>query len=119
MAVALMLVVLGAVVDTVVGSGLGWSFAIASVLAAALAAAACPSGGRLWVIAAPPLVVAVVTVVTGLLAGTGQGSKGLYTSAVRWAVEGFPAMAAAEVTVLLVLGVRVIRSKRAGGNHDA
>ncbi|MCQ4083935.1 hypothetical protein NGB36_25940 [Streptomyces sp. RB6PN25] len=115
------LVVLGAVVDEFVGSGSGWVFAIASVLGAALAAVACPPAGRVWVIAAPPLVVAVVTVVVGVLAGTGsvQGSKGLYTSAVRWAVDGFPAMAAAEVTVAVVLAVRAIRSGRGGRNHGA
>jgi len=121
MTLAVVLPVVGAGVDELVGSGLRWAFAIAAVLGAALGAAVCPQAGRLWVITAPPLVVAVVTVVAGVLAGTAslQGSKGLYTSAVRWAVDGFPAMAAAEVTVLGVLAVRVILSERGGKKHGA
>ncbi|MBV9026895.1 MAG: hypothetical protein JO362_24560 [Streptomycetaceae bacterium] len=118
-AVALAVVVLGAVVDELVGSGTGWAFAVASVLGAALAAAACPPAGRVWVIAVPPLVVAVVTAVAGLPAGTGSGGKGLYTIAVHWAVEGFPAMAAAEVTAVVVLVARGLRTGRAGRNDDA
>jgi uncharacterized membrane protein YeaQ/YmgE (transglycosylase-associated protein family) len=113
--------VVGAALDELVGSGLGCAFAIAAVLGAVVGAAVCPPTGRVWVIAAPPLVVAVVTVIAGLVAGTPspQKGKGLYTSAVRWAVDGFPAMAAAEVTVLVLLAVRVIRSERGGRNRGA
>ncbi|MEU1628061.1 DUF6542 domain-containing protein [Streptomyces sp. NPDC020096] len=112
--------VAGAVVDELVGSALGWGLAISAVIAAAVAAASCSRAGTWWVVPAPPLVVAAVTVVAEELAGgAGSHGKGLSTTAVHWAIDAFPAMAAAEVMVIAVLTVRVIRARRSRGKGDA
>lgn len=109
--------VVGAVIDELLGSSLGWAFAIAAVVAAGLAAAACSRAGAWWVVCAPPLVVMAVTIVAEQLARSGSSGKALTTSAVHWAVDAFPAMAAAELTVAVVLGVRMIRARRRGSSR--
>ncbi|MEU3755927.1 DUF6542 domain-containing protein [Streptomyces olivoreticuli] len=110
---ALALPVLGAVVDELAGSSLGWTFAITAAIGSALAALTCSRAGAWWVAYAPPPVVMSITVASEQLAGrTGAHGKGLTTGAVHWAVDAFPAMAAAEVAVLAVLAVRWFRSRR-------
>jgi hypothetical protein len=109
---ALALPVAGALLDELLGSALGWAFAIAAVLAAVLAAMNCTRDGTWLVLSAPPLVVAAITVVTEQLANSSASHGKLATSAVHWAVDAFPAMAAAEVTVIAVLAGRVVRSRR-------
>lgn len=110
--VALGLPVAGALTDELVGSALGWAFAITAVLAAVLAALNCTRQATWLVVSAPPLVVAAITVAAEELAN-GSGAHGkLTTSAVHWAVDAFPAMAAAEVTLIAVLAVRLVRSSR-------
>ncbi|MGW5115698.1 DUF6542 domain-containing protein, partial [Streptomyces noursei] len=115
-AVALVVAAAGALVDTVLWGRPGWVFAVTAALGAALAARTCTRAGAWWLISAPPLVVAVVTVACEEAAGTTtlQG-KGLATAAVRWAVDGFPAMAAAEAVLIAVLLVRGVRAGRHGG----
>jgi hypothetical protein len=119
--VALALPVVGAVVDGLLGSGLGWAFAITAVIGAAVAALTGGPANRLWVAVAPPPVLIVITVAAELAMGKSslQGGKGLTTAAVRWAVDGFPAMAAAEFTALAVLAARAITAGRGRRNHDA
>ncbi|GAA2680547.1 DUF6542 domain-containing protein [Streptomyces lunalinharesii] len=114
--VALVVAAAGALVDTALWGRPGWVFAVTAALAAALAARTCTRAGAWWLISAPPLVVAVVTVACEEAAGitTLQG-KGLATAAVRWAVDGFPAMAAAEAVLITVLLVRGVRAGRRGG----
>ncbi|KUL52383.1 hypothetical protein ADL22_05455 [Streptomyces sp. NRRL F-4489] len=114
--VALVVAAAGAVAGTALGGRPGWAFAVTAALGAALAAKTCTRAGAWWLISAPPLVVAVATVVCEQVAGTTtvQG-KGLATAAVRWAVDGFPAMAAAEAVLIAVLAVRGIRAGRRGG----
>ncbi|MFF2812911.1 DUF6542 domain-containing protein [Streptomyces sp. NPDC058000] len=113
--VALVVAVAGAAVDMALGGRPGWVFAVAAALGAALVAKTCTRAGAWWLISAPPLVVAVVTVACEQMAGitTVQG-KGLATAAVRWAVDGFPAMAAAEAVLIVGLVVRNIRAGRRG-----
>ncbi|MCZ0993086.1 hypothetical protein O1L44_08150 [Streptomyces noursei] len=113
--VALAVTAAGAAVDVALGGRPGWVFAVAAALGAALTGRTCTRAGAWWLISAPPLVVAVVTVACEQLAGTTtvQG-KGLATAAVRWAVDGFPAMAAAEAVLIVVLTVRGIRAGRRG-----
>ncbi|MCK7626123.1 hypothetical protein MUU72_23965 [Streptomyces sp. RS10V-4] len=114
--VALVVAVAGAVAGTALGGRPGWAFAVTAALGAALAAKTCTRAGAWWLISAPPLVVAVATVACEQVAGTTtvQG-KGLATAAVRWAVDGFPAMAAAEAVLIAVLAVRRVRAGRYGG----
>ncbi|MGW1075727.1 DUF6542 domain-containing protein [Streptomyces sp. NPDC002537] len=110
---ALALPVLGALVDELAGSSLGWAFVVTAAIGAALAALTCSRAGAWWVAYAPPLVVMLVTVASEQLAGeTGAHGKGLTTGAAHWAIDAFPAMAAAEVAVLAVLAVRWFRSRR-------
>ncbi|GAA1905593.1 DUF6542 domain-containing protein [Streptantibioticus ferralitis] len=116
---ALGLPVAGAIVDELVGSALGWAFAITAVLAAVLAAMNCTRASTWWVLSAPPLVVAAITIVAEQVANTSGSHGKLTTSAVHWAVDAFPAMGAAEVTLIAVLAVRLIRSRRNGRNSGA
>ncbi|MEU1627653.1 DUF6542 domain-containing protein [Streptomyces sp. NPDC020096] len=116
----LALPVMGATLDEAVGSQLGWAFLLMAVAAAGVGAATCSRPALWWLVPAPPLVVAAVTVTTGVLLGPAAfpGGKGLTTGVVRWGVDAFPAMAAAEAAVLAVLLVRYARARlggRAGG----
>ncbi|WP_344185700.1 DUF6542 domain-containing protein [Streptantibioticus ferralitis] len=109
--------VAGAVVDELAGSALGWGLVITAVVAAGVAAANCSRAGAWWVIPAPPLVVAAVTVAAEELAGGARShGKGLSTTAAHWAIDAFPAMAAAEVMVIAVLAVRFVRARRSRRN---
>ncbi|GAA0401454.1 hypothetical protein [Streptomyces luteireticuli] len=115
-AVALLLPpALGACADVARGTGPGWGVAVGAVAGALWATLlATARGGLGWVVPAPPLVVAAATVATSLP----PGDSPLATEAVRWALDGFPVMAAAEGAVLAVLavhGVRVLRGRRTGG----
>ncbi len=106
----------GAAADEVTGGRVGWSLLVASVAAAVLAAAVCSRAGAWWLIPLPPLVVAAVTVVAETLArpSSAVGGQGPAAEAVRWGVEAFPAMAAGESAVLVVLAVRLLRPRRRG-----
>ena len=118
-AVALALPIIGAAADEMLNSGLGWLFAIGAALGAALAARACTRAGAWWVISAPPLVVAAITVGAGALTDGLPHGKGMTTTMVRWAVDAFPAMAAAEVVMIAVLAIRLIQVRRSGRNGRA
>ncbi|WP_269857264.1 DUF6542 domain-containing protein [Streptomyces sp. RPT161] len=108
--------VAGAAADELATSAPGWGLTVGAVLAAAVSAARCSRAGAWWVVPAPPLVVAVVTVAAELVSGgTGHHGKSLSTAAAHWAVDAFPAMAAAEATVLAVLTVRALRARRRRG----
>ncbi|MFB7635071.1 DUF6542 domain-containing protein [Streptomyces sp. NPDC056149] len=114
--VALAVAAVGAALETALAGRPGWGFAVAAALGAALAAKSCTRAGAWWLISAPPLAAAVITVVCEQVAGTTTvGSKGLTTAAVRWAVDGFPAMAAAEAVLIVVLAIRGVRAGQHGG----
>ena len=114
--VALVVAVAGAALETALTGRPGWGFAVAGARGAALAAKSCTRAGAWWLISAPPLTAAVITVACEQVAGTTtvQG-KGLTTAAVRWAVDGFPAMAAAEAVLIVVLAIRGVRAGQHGG----
>ncbi|MFJ8389987.1 hypothetical protein ACIQ9Q_36775 [Streptomyces sp. NPDC094438] len=68
----------------------------------------------------PALVVAALAAAVHLLTGpSSSGGKSMSTDLIRWAVAAFPAMAAAECTVLAVLAVHGLQSLRARRRHDA
>ncbi|MFF4160252.1 DUF6542 domain-containing protein [Streptomyces sp. NPDC001678] len=118
---ALVLPVAGIAVDGLTGSVPGRAFVAAAVVGAVLAAMTCSRAGAWWVAYAPPLVVAPITAVAeGLGGGTADGhGKGTVTAAVHWAVDAFPAMAAAEAALLVVLAARWIRSRRSTRRNNA
>ncbi|WEB43608.1 hypothetical protein MOV08_32920 [Streptomyces yunnanensis] len=118
--VALVLAIAGALADMAIASRPGWVFAVTAALGAALAAKACTRAGAWWLISAPPLVVAMITAACEQVAGTTsvQG-KGLTTTAVRWAVDGFPAMAAAETVLTVVLVARLVGTRRQSGRNGS
>ncbi|MCQ4040665.1 DUF6542 domain-containing protein [Streptantibioticus rubrisoli] len=115
-ALLLTLPVMGAALDEALGARLGWAFLLAAVGAAGAGAVSCPRSALWWLVPAPPLVVALVTVGAEVLCGPAafRGGKGLTTGAVRWGVDAFPAMAAAQTAVLAVLLVRYLRTRRGG-----
>lgn len=117
--IAPLLPVLGACADRAAGPHVGWGFAAGLVLAAVWAASAVRPAQLWWVVPAPPPVAAAVTMAVALVTGTSTGKgAALPAEAVRWAVDAFPAMAAAEIAVLIVVGVRSVRSRRHGRSGD-
>ncbi|QHC24815.1 DUF6542 domain-containing protein [Streptomyces sp. GS7] len=112
--VGLALPVLGAVVDELIGGSLGTVFVLTALVGGALAAWRCSRAGAWWVAYAPPVVTMLITVAAEEWAGrtSGSGGKGLTTGALHWAIDAFPAMAAAEAAVLAVLAVRWFRLRR-------
>ncbi|MGK5732002.1 DUF6542 domain-containing protein [Streptomyces sp. URMC 124] len=108
------LLLAGAVVDEAAGAGLGWVFALSAAAAAALAAALCARAHTWWALAAPPLVIAAVAVgARAVAAPAGPGGSGdTLAAAAHWALDTFPAMAAAEASAVLVLAVRTFRPGR-------
>ncbi|RLU83003.1 hypothetical protein CTZ27_28870 [Streptomyces griseocarneus] len=110
------LLVAGAALDETFGSGLGWIFATFAAAAAALAAVACSGPQAWWAFALPPLAIAVVALTARLLldapsTGSSDATTSM-TTALHWAIDTFPAMAAAEAAALAVLTLRAVRSRR-------
>ncbi|MEU1672561.1 DUF6542 domain-containing protein [Streptomyces roseifaciens] len=105
------LLLAGAVVDEATGAGLGRIFTLSAAAAAALAAVLCARAHTWWVLAAPPLVIAAVAVGAQLVAAP-AGPGGTLAAALHWALDTFPAMAAAEAAAALVLAVRTFRPRR-------
>ncbi|MFC5722909.1 DUF6542 domain-containing protein [Streptomyces gamaensis] len=115
---AAVLLVAGAVADESSGDGLGWIFALAAAAAALTAALACPRTRTWWAFAAPPLAIAVVAVAAQLLAGSSAHGRGSAMAVgVHWAIDSFPAMAAAEVAVLVVVTLRAVAGRGGRGGH--
>lgn len=109
----------GACVDAALGSGSGWGLLVGGVIGAAASAVLGARRGALsWVVPLPVLVIALLAAAVHLLTGpSGSGGKSTSTDLIRWAVAAFPAMAAAECTVLAVLAVRGLQSLRTR-RHD-
>ncbi|MCC3771096.1 DUF6542 domain-containing protein [Streptomyces sp. UNOC14_S4] len=111
------LLVAGTALDETFGSGLGWIFATFAAAAAALVAVACCGPQTWWAFALPPLAIAVVALTARLLlddaSSTGRSDAATsMTTALHWAIDTFPAMAAAEAAALAVLTLRAVRSRR-------
>jgi hypothetical protein len=104
----------GACVDGALGSGPGWGLLAGGVVGAAASAVLGARQKALgWVAPLPALVVAALAAAVHLLTGSSSsGGKSTSTDLIRWAVAAFPAMAAAECTVLAVLAVRGLQSLR-------
>ncbi|AEW98015.1 MULTISPECIES: DUF6542 domain-containing protein [Streptomycetaceae] len=109
----------GAVADLVLGHRIGWGLAGAMALAALLAAVAARRPATWVLLAAPPLVAAVLTAVAEVAGGATPLHTGvrLTTAAVRWGVDAFPAMALAEMVVAAVLVARGIGRAARRGRH--
>ncbi|GED89177.1 hypothetical protein [Streptomyces sp. 6-11-2] len=101
---------LGAAVDAVAGHGPGWGV-VSGATAGALLAALLAVRGRVlgWVAPLPVLAVAAVTAGWALTSGGPPATR-----LVRWAVEAFPAMAAAECAVLGVVSAAAVLRSGAG-----
>lgn len=110
---ALGLPLVGALVDEVVNSSLGVIFAVLTVVGTAGAAMLSRRSGWWWVLPAPPPVVLGYTAAAELLANSEKykGSKALAVGAGKWAIHGFPVMAAAMMAALIVILVRVARER--------
>ncbi|MFJ8311120.1 MULTISPECIES: hypothetical protein [unclassified Streptomyces] len=109
---------LGACEDAVFANGPGWGLTAGAAVGAVISTILSARRGALWwMVPLPVLVVAAITAGAGMLSGS--GGKPLTTELLRWAVAGFPAMAAAECAVLAVLAVHGLQSLRARRRHDA
>ncbi|MFF4283624.1 DUF6542 domain-containing protein [Streptomyces kronopolitis] len=111
---------LGAAAGELTASSLGWTFTITAVVGTAWAAMHCSWKGFWWVACAPPLVVGAISVATGQFTGsTASAGSQMTSQAVHWAIDGFPAMAAAEISLIVVLAVRFLWFRRNRRNHGA
>lgn len=110
------LIATGAAVDAARGPGLGWLFAAAAATAAALAALTAPRGLTWWAAALPPLVIAAVAAAAQLLTDGSAPHTGAtaVTAGVRWAMDTFPAIVAAEAAAVAVLTLRAVTGRSAG-----
>ncbi|MGW1076943.1 DUF6542 domain-containing protein [Streptomyces sp. NPDC002537] len=111
--IGLALPVLGAFVDGLTGASPGVLFVLAAAAGAAATAFKCSRAEAWWVVCAPPIAVALITVIAEQATGrTSLQGKGLGTAAVHWAIDAFPAMAMAEAAVVSVLAVRRFRNQQ-------
>ncbi|MFJ7913075.1 DUF6542 domain-containing protein [Kitasatospora sp. NPDC096204] len=112
-ALAVGLPIAGAAVDELSGPGMGLAFTVGAVLGTGLAAALSGRNGWWWVLAASPLVVLGATAVVELAAHRDRyQGKGLATGAAKWVVHGFPVMAEAAASAVIVIALRLVRARR-------
>ncbi|WP_316525852.1 DUF6542 domain-containing protein [Kitasatospora brasiliensis] len=104
---------LGAVADELDGPGVGFLFAVGSVLGTAAAVALCGRAGRWWVLTAAPVVVLLTASGVEYLAHPEKyQGKNLGTGALRWVVGAFPVMAVAVGVALAVVVAREAAARR-------
>jgi hypothetical protein len=103
---------LGGLIDMLRGTHVRGAFNIAIVVAALVAILVVRRSSLFTVVVAPPIVYTAATLGTVYIRSGGlKDKKILFDSAASWLVYGFPAIAAATATVLIVAGVRLIIRK--------
>jgi hypothetical protein len=103
---------LGGLIDMLRGTHVRGAFNIAIVVAALVAILVVRKSSLFTVVVAPPIVYTAATLGTVYIRSGGlKDKKILFDSAASWLVYGFPAIAAATATVLIVAGVRLIIRK--------
>jgi hypothetical protein len=103
------IMVLGIVIDTVRGQQLGTGFDLGIIIGSAVAIILVRRSGMFWIVVSPPLVYSVGAGLSLYLRSGGLHDRGvLIDAATNWLVYGFPAIAAASATVLIIAGVRLI-----------
>ncbi|MCX4746582.1 hypothetical protein OG455_13795 [Kitasatospora sp. NBC_01287] len=111
---ALGLPVVGAFSDELLGSAPGGVFTALTVLGTAAAAWLATRAGWWWVLTGVAPVVLASIAGAELLADRGGygNAKALATGAAKWAVRGFPVMAAALAAALLVIVLRIVLEQK-------
>ncbi len=106
------IMVLGIVVDSLRGEQLSTGFDLGIILGSAVAILTVRRSAMFWVVVSPPIVYSLGAGVSLYLRSGGLHDRGvLIDAATNWLVYGFPAIAAASATVLIVAGVRLILRK--------
>ncbi|HEY2297228.1 MAG TPA: DUF6542 domain-containing protein [Jatrophihabitans sp.] len=106
------IMILGIVVDGMRGQQLGTGFDLGIILGSAVAIVIVRRSGMFWIVVSPPLVYSLGAGVSLYLRSGGLHDRGvLIDAATNWLVYGFPAIAAASATVLIIAGIRLITRK--------
>jgi hypothetical protein len=99
----------GGLIDMLRGTHVRGGFNIAIVVAAFVAIVVVRRSNMFTVVVAPPIVYTAATLGTVYIRSGGlKDKKVLFDAAASWLVYGFPAIAAATATVLVVAGIRLI-----------
>jgi hypothetical protein len=110
--VLIAIMILGIVVDAMRGQQLGTGFDLGIILGSAVAIIIVRRSGMFWIVVSPPLVYSVGAGVSLYMRSGGLHDRGvLIDAATNWLVYGFPAIAAASATVLIIAGIRLITRK--------
>ena len=104
--------VLGIVIDSFRGEQLSTGFDLGIILGSAVAILVVRRSGMFWVVVSPPIVYSLGAGVSLYVRSGGLHDRGvLIDAATNWLVYGFPAIAAASATVLIIAGIRLILRK--------
>lgn len=110
--VMIAIMVLGIVIDSLRGEQLATGFDLGIILGSAVAILTVRRSGMFWVIVSPPIVYSLGAGVSLYVRSGGLHDRGvLIDAATNWLVYGFPAIAAASATVLIIAGIRLILRK--------
>ena len=106
------IMVVGILVDSLRGQQLGTGFDLGIIIGSAVAIIAVRRSSMFWIVVSPPLVYSIGAGVSLYLRSGGLHDRGvLIDAATNWLVYGFPAIAAASASVLIIAGVRLITRK--------
>lgn len=101
--------ILGILFDTVRGHQLGIGFNVGIIAGSILAILLVRRSGMFPVVVAPPIVYSLGAGISLYLRSGGLHDRGvLIDAATNWLVYGFPAIAAATASVLIIAGIRLI-----------
>jgi hypothetical protein len=100
---------LGIVFDAVRGHQLGVGFNVGIIAGSIIAILVVRRSGMFPVVVAPPIVYSLGAGISLYLRSSGLHDRGvLIDAATNWLVYGFPAIAAATASVLIIAGIRLI-----------
>jgi hypothetical protein len=101
--------VLGILIDTLRSEQLSTGFDLGIIVGSILAILAVRRSGMFWVVVSPPIVYSLGAGISLYLRSGGLRDRGvLIDAATNWLVYGFPAIAAATASVLIIAGFRLI-----------
>lgn len=110
--VLIAIMVVGILIDSMRGEQLATGFDLGIILGSAVAIVMVRRSGMFWVIVSPPIVYSLGAGISLYVRSGGLHDRGvLIDAATNWLVYGFPAIAAASATVLIIAGIRLILRK--------
>jgi hypothetical protein len=103
------IMVIGILIDAAGGHQLGTGFNIGIIAGSIIAVLVVRRSGMFPVVVAPPIVYSLGAGISLYVRSSGLHDRGvLVDAATNWLVYGFPAIAAATASVLIIAGIRLI-----------